>query len=250
MIYTPENELSLVKYLTKDLKDAIYKSLVQLRFQMNEYIESGSIAPSHSNKEDTRNEHIVEDKLKRTAKRILDYIDHIDEEASQAGMKQDEARKKAHEIIESITEEIKVEPIQMPQAININLDSTEVDQIAFELQEITKLALLEKTRLSEQLNLIQSRVSTLPTDNEDQGSHLLINALKAEVDHLRATAEENIRAKTKSSLQIIEKMHAIPSIKHRMREDMQSAQRAALKDLRQVYVKLYQTNKLLDELAH
>ncbi|KAI8646200.1 hypothetical protein BD408DRAFT_410369 [Parasitella parasitica] len=249
-IYTPQNELRSVKYITKHIRDIVDKLWVKLRLQMEEYIDSGSIASLHSNKKDSENSYVVEDKLKKTAKRILDYIDQINEESANTGMKQNEARLKAQEIIKGIADAITVDHVQMPQTISINQDSTDVDKIAVEIHKIMELASLEKKQLDEKLDLIQSKLLTLPTDNEEQDSHLLIIALKAEVDQLRATAEQNVRKKTKSSLQIVESIHAIPSIKNHMREDIQSAQRAALKDLRQVYIKLYQTNKLMDELAH
>lgn len=267
MVYTPENQFRLVyyarlfqkSYITPSwtyIKDIIYKYLVQLRHQMDDYIKSGSIESLHRNEhvengyeKDGGNNGIMEDKLKRTAKKILDYIDQINKESANTGMKQDEAREKAQEIIKSITGATTNDHIHIQNVVNINEESTDVDKIAYEIQEIMELASTEKIQLDEQLDLIQSRLSILQM-TEEQETQLLIPALKAEIDHLRAIAENNVRQRTKSSLQLVQGMNTNPSIKNRMKEDLQSAQRAALKDLRQVYVKLYQTNKLIDELLY
>ncbi|KAG2195213.1 hypothetical protein INT46_010780 [Mucor plumbeus] len=267
LIYTPENQFRLVyyaklfqrKYITSSwtyVKDIIYKYLVQLRHQIDDYIKSGSIESLHRN-ENVKNEYekddgnngIMEDKLKRTAKKILDYIDQINKESANTGMKQDEAREKAQEIIKSITGATTNGHVHKQKVININEESTNVDKIAYEIQEIMELASTEKMHLNEQLDLVQSRLSILQT-TEGQETQLLFPALKAEIDHLRAIAENNVRQRTKSSLQLVQGMNANPNIKNRMKEDLESAQRAALKDLRQVYVKLYQTNKLIDELIY
>ncbi|KAL9551719.1 hypothetical protein MBANPS3_004121 [Mucor bainieri] len=271
LIYTEEGQLRPMRYINQlqssyikpvwsYTKDYLHGHMVRLRHQMDDYIESGSHKSSHMNgamkdgKEGLANS-IVEDKLKRTAKRILDYIDQINEQSINTGMKQDEARLKAHEIIKSITDATTSSHTAHIHIIDIDENSSDVDRIAHEIQEIMEVALQEKAQLDEQLDLIQAKLSSFATRDKDENKderdvhQLTIAALKSEINHLRAIAENNVRDKAKASLTVVESISKSTSIKNRMKEDIQTAQRAALKDLRQVYVKLYQTNKLIDELA-
>ncbi|KAK4519022.1 adenine phosphoribosyltransferase [Mucor velutinosus] len=269
LIYTDGEQLGPVRYINQlqsnyikpvwnYIKDYIHKHMVQLRHQMDDYIESGSHELAYTNgaEEQGVSGGIVEDKLKRTAKRILDYIDQINEQSINTGMKQDEARLKAHEIIKSITDATTASNPAHINIIDINKDSSDVEKIAYEIQEIMEVAVLEKRQLDEQLDLIQAKLSSFAvTGNDDKNKderdvhHFTIAALKSEIDNLRAIAENNVRQRAKASVTVAESINRSPSIKNRMKEDIQTAQRAALKDLRQVYVKLYQTNKLIDTLA-
>ncbi|KAL9550306.1 hypothetical protein PS6_005633 [Mucor atramentarius] len=268
LAYTEENQLRPVRYINQlqgiylkpvwdYIKNSIHDHLVRLRYQMDDYIESGSHKSTHMNGagEENVNSGIVEDKLKRTAKRILDYIDQINEASVSTGMKQDEARIKAQEIIKSITDATTTNNAAHKNMVDINKDSSDVDRIAFEIQEIMEVAALEKIQLDEQLDLIQAKVSSFAMTENDEDTderdvqHLTIVALKSEIDNLRAIAENNVRERARTSLKVVESINKNASIKNRMKEDVQSAQRAALKDLRQIYVKLYQTNKLIDKLT-
>lgn len=268
LVYTEEDQLRPVRYITQlqsiylkpawdYIKNSVHDHLVQLRYQMDDYIESGSHKSTHTDgaEEENVNSGIVEDKLKRTAKRILDYIDQINEVSVSTGMKQDEARIKAQEIIKSITDATTTSNAPHLNMVDINKDSSDVDRIAFEIQEIMEVAALEKIQLDEQLDLIQAKVSSFAMTENDEDTderdvqHLTIVALKSEIDNLRAIAENNVRERAKASLKVVESINKNASIKNRMKEDVQSAQRAALKDLRQIYVKLYQTNKLIDKLT-
>ncbi|CAO3618354.1 unnamed protein product [Mucor fragilis] len=268
LIYTEEGQLRPVRYMnqlqsnyTKPIwiyiKGSIHEQMVQLRHQMDDYIESGSHKSTFTNgaEEEGVPDGIVEDKLKKAAKRILDYIDQINEQSINTGMKQDEARLKAHEIIKSITDETTASSSAHINMIDIKKDSSDVNRIAYEIQEIMNVAELEKTQLDEQLDLIQARLSSFATTENDENKderdvqHLTIAALKSEIDNLRAIAENNVRERAKVGLKVTEGINKSPKIKNRMKEDIQTAQRAALKDLRQVYVKLYQTNKLIDKLS-
>lgn len=267
LIYTEEGQLRPVRY-TKQLqstymkpvwnsiKGYLYGHILRLRHQMDDYIKSGSHKSVYTDgAEEDLPDGIVEDKLKRTAKRILEYIDQINEQSINTGMKQDEAKLKAQEIIKSITDATTTSNSAHINIIDISEDSSDVDKIAYEIQEIMEVALLEKTQLDEQLDLVQAKLSSFALTEEDQNEderdvqHLTITALKSEIDNLRAIAENNVRERAKTSLKVVESINKGTSIKNRMKEDIQTAQRAALKDLRQIYVKLYQTNKLIDKLA-
>ncbi|GAN08025.1 hypothetical protein MAM1_0186c07531 [Mucor ambiguus] len=268
LIYTEEDQLRPVRYINQlqstymkpvwnYIKGYTHEHMIRLRHQMDDYIESGSHKSTHTNGADERGlpNGIVEDKLKKTAKRILDYIDQINEQSINTGMKQDEARLKAQEIIKSITDATTASNTAHINIIDIDENSSDVDRIAHEIQEIMEVALLEKAQLDEQLDLIQAKLSSFAVVDEDEDKderdvqHLTIAALKSEIDNLRAIAENNVRERAKAGLKVVESVNKSPSIRNRMKEDIQTAQRVALKDLRQVYVKLYQTNKLIDTLA-
>ncbi|OBZ86927.1 hypothetical protein A0J61_05018 [Choanephora cucurbitarum] len=210
----------------------------QWRKELDDYVESGQ-----TTKEERVPTEDVEDKLRKTAKRILEYIDQKSQESKKMGMKQEEAKVKAQEIIKNIMQETEK---QAPEPLLLDFENT-MDRVAFEIQSIMETAAQQKVMLNKQLDLIQERIKTL---DRQQDLSFLVNALKAEVDQLRVIAENSVRERTQLALSQLEEMQETnPSVQSHIKRDFQTAQHAALKDLREAYIKLYQTNQEIDQLA-
>ncbi|KAI8368993.1 hypothetical protein BD560DRAFT_130366 [Blakeslea trispora] len=214
----------------------------QWRVELDNYVKSGQ-REKKTYTQASSTEDVVEDKLRKTAKRILEYIDQKTLESKKMGMKQEEAKLKAQEIIESIMQETKR---QAPEPMSFVFENT-MDRVAFEIQSIMETAAQQKDMLHKQLDLIQERIKAL---DKEQDLSFLVHALKAEVDQLRMVAENSVRERTRQALHQLEEMHETnPSVQSHIKKDFQTAQRAALKDLREAYLKLYRTNQEIDQLA-
>jgi hypothetical protein len=262
LFYTADDQLRPLRFVNKIyvryrfnpwtwLKEAVNLQCKKWLYQLEGYVNSlstKSTQQSNGNLPD-KEDSMVEDKLKKTAKRILDYIDQLNQQSIKTGMKQEVAKEKAHEIIKSITEST----TQRTGEIIPEPDTTDSDAgvAAFEIQSIMETAVQEKLRLDDQLDLILSRVQTLSSEKElNEDTDLFISALKTEIDQLRVTAENSVRERTKLGLKHVEEIKTNALVTAHMKEDLQSAQRAALKELRQIYVKLYKTNKEIDKIMH
>jgi hypothetical protein len=258
LFYTADDQLRLLRFLNRLVdryitipwswvKEATDLQCKKWLFQLEDYVNSPSSTRKMPEQVPQKQDFVVEDKLKKTAKRILDYIDQLNQESIQTGMKQEEAKEKAQEIIKSITESTTT------QEIVLEFDTVDSDAVvaAFEIQSIMETALQEKLRLEDQLDLILSRVRVLSLEeapNED--TDLFISALKTEIDQLRVAAEKSVRERTEVGLKHVEKLKSNTLVAAHMKKDLQSAQKAALKELRQAYAKLYQTNKEIDNIMH
>jgi hypothetical protein len=211
------------------LKECMYGLWIEFQDQLERYIESGR--PKSRIHQPSK-----EDKFKAIAKRIVDHINNSDK----AGMKQDEARKKAKDILNSLF---------LEKSNEIELPDDDMDKVTFGIQSIMKTAMAEKAELDEQLSLIQSTIQdgNFNRHENHEEFELFIGAVKSEIEELRMNAENKVRERTK--LAILSTQSENPIVNQRIKEDFLSAQKAALKDLRHIYIKLYQTNKMIDELS-
>ncbi|KAI9365079.1 hypothetical protein BD770DRAFT_377726 [Pilaira anomala] len=180
-----------------------------------------------------RGDSVVEEKLKKTARRILEFIDL----KQKTGMQQDQAKEKAREIIKSIKQET---IFQEKEELE---EKKDVDIISFETRAIAQVARTERSQLQQQLKLLQTRlVNGKDTD-------LVISALKLEIDQLRANAENKVRKRTDQAVsQINEIISPTSPIGIEMIQQIQKARRDALKDLRIVYRDIYQINQLIEDM--
>ncbi|KAI7897553.1 uncharacterized protein BX663DRAFT_527809 [Cokeromyces recurvatus] len=249
-IYTSDNQVYIIQAARNTYTNHIvpywYKikafisiQLRQWRHDFDQYVESGS-SKRALRIDDMSQDQTVEDRLRKTAKRILDYIDQMNQDSIKTGLKREQAREKAKQMIKGITLETPKRP-----STTDPISTDAADLIAFEIQSIMDLASLEKEQLNKQLDLIWERLQFL---TKDDNVEFFVQALKTEVDRLRASAENNVRERAKLGFEKLQKMKVNPIVKGRMKENIQTAQRAALKDLRKMYVKLYETNKKIEQL--
>lgn len=261
LLYTTNNQLRPFKFLHKLYTTYLlsswswFKEVANLQckkwlFQLEGYVNRPSKKPkTQQDNINLSEDSIVEDQLKKTAKRILNYIDQLNQESIKTGMKQEEAKEKAQEIIKSITDST----VQRNEEVVSELGSADSDAgiVAFEIQSIMETALQERLRLENQLDLILSHIQSLNLEEElNEDTDLFISALKTEIDQLRAAAENSVRKRTKMGLQHVEEIKSNTLVIAHMKGDLQAAQRAALKELRQIYVKLYKTNEEIDKIMH
>ncbi|KAG2229711.1 hypothetical protein INT48_004228 [Thamnidium elegans] len=169
----------------------------------------------------------IEEKIKKTARRILDYMDLT----QRTGMEQEEARDKAQEIIKSLKLETNLQETELLQV-------KETDIVSFEIKAIMQVAKTERSQLKQQLELLQSRLVN------EKDTDLVISALKLEIDQLRATAENNVRKRTEQALSRLDQnISPYSSIGI---QEIQQARRDALKELRFIYRDIYQINQVID----
>ncbi|KAI9475563.1 MAG: hypothetical protein EXX96DRAFT_270988 [Benjaminiella poitrasii] len=264
IIYTSDDQIRMIQMtkttmtnyilpLQKTIRTFVMTQLRQWRHHLDMYIESGSSRPVHHLKsDDAQSEDLtVEDHLRKTAKRILAYIDQLNEDVVKSGLKKEEAREKAQRMIESVTAIIASPPKEY-RHFTATADSTPAaaDNVAFEIQSIMDVATLEKRQLAKQLDLLQDRLYSYNEDeHDDEENGYFVHALKAEVEQLRAAAENSVRERTKLALERLQETTDNSIVSARMKENLQTAQRAALKELRQqIYIKLYETNKEIEQL--
>ncbi|KAI8065383.1 uncharacterized protein B0P05DRAFT_589957 [Gilbertella persicaria] len=228
-MYTSDNRLRILSQYQQHvlplwtwIKEAVMELIQQWHAQLNEYVRIGQRTDSKD--APIIQDFMIEDAFKKTARRILDYIDQKNQENKKMGMQQEEAKEKARDIINSITQLTTTK--KKRQALRPKLD--------------------ERVRLDKQLDLIQSKLETLDLE---QDTDFLKSALKAEIDQLRATAEDNVRKCTRLAFKNLEQIEQTnPIVIDHIKHDIQAAQRVALKDLRQVYSKLYKTTQDIDQL--
>ncbi|KAI8884287.1 hypothetical protein K501DRAFT_284903, partial [Backusella circina FSU 941] len=192
---------------------------------------------------------MVEDNIKRTAKRILDYMDQINQDSVRSGMKREDARRKAHDIIREITHSntIKDETEYQGNLEEESVESSEqeISKVACEIQAILQVSQLQQVELKEHLISIQAYLSPMLLNIQDP--ELLASALKSEIDQMRQDAEDQVRARTNQALSRVRPL-LTDAVMSRVKSDIHSAQRAGLKELRQVYPLIYQVNEAIDNL--
>ncbi|RCH89163.1 hypothetical protein CU098_009120 [Rhizopus stolonifer] len=248
-MYTSDNRLRILSQYQQHvlplwtwIKEAVMELIQQWHAQLNEYVRIGQRTDSKD--APIIQDFMIEDAFKKTARRILDYIDQKNQENKKMGMQQEEAKEKARDIINSITQLTTTK--KEKTGTSSQAFKSDTDLVAFEIQLIMKTAVDERVRLDKQLDLIQSKLETLDLE---QDTDFLKSALKAEIDQLRATAEDNVRKCTRLAFKNLEQIEQTnPIVIDHIKHDIQAAQRVALKDLRQVYSKLYKTTQDIDQL--
>lgn len=219
------------------VKEYSYSLCEEFQNQLIRYVESGKPKSFYQDNAVHPN-----DRFKATAKRILEYFN----KSSKSGMKQDEAREKAKEILNSLFLE-KIDEIREAKQVPFVVGDS--DAVAHEIQSIMKVAMEEKAELDEQLSIIQSNIQEGKFSQHDNRDDfvLFVDAVKDEIEGLRMKAENSVRNRTK--LAILSTNSENPIVNRHIKEDLLSTQKAALKDLRQIYIKLYETNKMIDALS-
>lgn len=213
--------LPMLKY-TKECLRVCYTFITN---ELDDYVNP-KLAPEMNIKD-----YQVEEKIKKTARAILDYMDLT----QRTGMQQEEAREKAHEIIKSL----KTSSLQeKPELLQGDRD---IDIVSFESKAIMQVAKTERSQLKQQLELLQSRLVN------EKDTDLVISALKLEIDQLRAAAENNVRKRTEQALSRLGEVISLSSsIGIKMMQDVQQARRDALKELRFIYRDIHQINQVID----
>jgi hypothetical protein len=188
----------------------------------------------------------VEDNIKKTAKRILDYIDQVNQESTRSGMKREDARRKAQEIIREITHPNTVQD-QSVETKDEEAQSSEeeISKVAFEIREILKVSQDQRDELEAHLSLIQSNLS--PTLLNQHDPKLLASALKSEIDQMRQESEDQVRARTNQALNRLYPL-LTDIVMSRVKSDIHSAQRSALRNLRDIYPRIYELHEAIDNL--
>ncbi|KAI8970355.1 hypothetical protein BDF20DRAFT_890769 [Mycotypha africana] len=272
-----DHYIPLLKSLYQSyVSDVITRLIDDYKQQLKEYIESGSSKSLSSDgqwvmkeKQDSK-----KDRIRQTAKRIVDYLDEKSRKSAMRGMHKEEAKEKAREIIQNLIQNGNHDKTIIGD--NFHTDSNTISNeadlhslVAKEIHSILEYAAAEKAQLIHQLNLIQAQIkeapsSTLANDYNDdkrddeagkddlqQKQRYFVFALKNEVEVLRATAEDNIRKRTKLSSErvgtLMQKHTDNSIVQQHIIENIQSTQKLALKDLRQTYVQLYETKKQIDQ---
>lgn len=211
------------------------------RQQLDDYVEYGNPAVDHPVAEVDSVDTMVEEKIKKTARRILEYIDQLNKDNVKAGMDGELAKRKAQEIIKDIKEEANALKRQKLEALVLDKDD---DLLEYEVKSILEVAQWEKDQLQRELVLLQSRLAV--EDTGDKDLHLG-TALKLEIEYLRANAENKVRERAKEAILHLQEDEA--TFTTVMKDRIHSTQRDALKNLRQVYRNIYQTNQIIDNLA-
>ncbi|GAA5795220.1 hypothetical protein HPULCUR_000574 [Helicostylum pulchrum] len=211
--------------MLKYTKECIYVCYNFIKNELDGYVNP-KIVPEMNIKD-----YQVEEKLKKTARAILDYMDLT----QRTGMQQKEATEKAHEIIKSLKTNLLQEK---PELLRGDRDT---DIVSYEIRAIMQVAKTERSQLKQQLELLQSRLV------EEKDTDLVISALKLEIDQLRAAAENNVRKRTEQALSRLDEIISpSTSIGIKMMQDVQQARRDALKELRFIYRDIYQINQVID----
>lgn len=211
------------------------------RQQLDDYVEYGNPAVDRPVAEVDSVDTMVEEKIKKTARRILEYIDQLNKDNVKAGMDGKLAKRKAQEIIKDIKEEANALKRQKLEALVLDKDD---DLLEYEVKSILEVAQWEKDQLQRELVLLQSRLAV--EDTGDKDLHLG-TALKLEVEYLRANAENKVRERAKEAILHLQEDEA--TFTTVMKDRIHSTQRDAFKNLRQVYRNIYQTNQIIDNLA-
>lgn len=217
-------------------KESLHLHLIYWKKELDNYINQSTESDDTGSEHNLRDS-VVEEKLKKTARRILEFIDL----KQKTGMQQDQAKEKAREIIKSIKQETN---FQEKEELEEKKYAEDVDIISFEIRAIAQVARAERSQLQQQLELLQTRlVNGKDTD-------LVISALKLEIDQLRANAENKVRKRTDRAVSQINKIISPTSpIGIEMAQQIQKARRDALKDLRIVYRDIYQINQLIEDMG-
>lgn len=230
-----------VKPFWELVKENVIKYTNLWRQQLDEYVEYGNPLVDSPTEEVESVDTLVEEKIKKTTRRILEYIDQLNKENKKAGMDGEQAKRKAQEIIKDIKEEAKALKRQRVEALVFDKDD---DLLEHEVKSIVEVAQWEKDQLQRELGLLQSRLAV--DDTGDKDLHL-VAALKLEIEYLRANAETKVRDRAKEAILHLQENGAI--ITTTMKDRIHLTQKDALKNLRQVYRNIYQTNQIIDNLA-
>ncbi|GAA5814707.1 hypothetical protein MFLAVUS_008206 [Mucor flavus] len=230
IVYTPLRIMhsyykTVVLPMLKYTKECLHVCYTFITNELDGYVNP-KLAPEMNIKD-----YQVEEKIKKTARAILDYMDLT----QRTGMQQEEAREKAREIIKSL----KTSSLQeKPELLRGDRDT---DIVSFEVRAIMQVAKTERSQLKQQLKLLQSRLVN------EKDTDLVISALKLEIDQLRAAAENNVRKQTEQALSRLGEIISLSSsIGIKMMQDLQQARRDALKELRFIYRDIYQINQVID----
>lgn len=231
-----------VKPFWELVKEKVTKYTNLWRQQLDDYVEYGNPAVEHPIVQQVESvDTMVEEKIKKTARRILEYIDQLNKENAKAGMDGELAKRKAQEIIKDIKEEANALKRQKLEVLVLDKND---DLLEYEVKSILEVAQWEKEQLQRELALLQSRL--IVEDTGDKNLHLGA-ALKLEVEYLRANAENKVRERAKEA--ILHLMENEETFSSAIKDRIHSIQRDALKNLRQVYRNIYQTNQIIDNLA-